>query len=187
MDFCFSEDFLKVLEFSRDEAIRTGWHNISADHIMLGILRHGDNLACDSLEQLNLCREELKCSLDEALFVDECISWEERESVNFSDGARSMLEHAALEAARCRAACVGPLHYLLALCRMSGSWSHDWLEDKGISLRDLVEASGLPWAQYGLGQAKAETETAAPDPEALAAAIEKRLREGYGSGNPITS
>ncbi|MBO6169133.1 MAG: hypothetical protein J6O51_04095 [Bacteroidales bacterium] len=190
MELCLSHDFVKVLEFSRDEALRTGWHNICPDHIMLGILRHADNNAVLALESAGAVPDMLKVQLDEALFVSEQIPWEERESINLCDSAVSMLQHASLEAARCGASCIEPLHFLLACSRISGSYSHDWLDSEGISLRSLVEASGLPWAKYGLGIKGGEKEEGpdtTPDPLLMAAAIEKRIREGYGTENPHLS
>ena len=208
MEQRFSDDFSKVLEFSRDEALRTGWHNICPDHIMLGILRHADNGATRVIEALGLIPDHLKASLDEALFVSEQIPWEERESVNFSDSSLSLLQHAALEAARCGDEVLEPLHFLLAICRISGSYSHDYLDDCGVELRSLVEAADIPWSQYGLAgrpsgmsdessvmmsrsdASESEAlvnEASSPDPTLMAAAIEKRLREGYTTDNPNVS
>lgn len=187
MDFRFSDDFLKVLEFSRDEAVRTGWRNICPDHIMLGILRHANNDACHSLEALGADFSLFKSCIDESVFCPVQVPWEERESVHFCDSAVSMLEHASIEAARCKEDVITPLHYLLACCRISGSYSHDWLADNGVQLRPLVEAAGIEWAQYGLGTPAPSKEAAAPDPRLLAAAIEQRLREGYTSDNPLIS
>jgi len=192
MDLSFSDDFLKALEFSRDEAIRTGWHNICPDHIMLGILRVRSNSACTALETLGLVPEIFKSDIDTALFVPEQVSWDERESINLCDSARSMLQHAALEAQRCGASAIESIHFLLACNRINGSYSHDWLEDRALSQKALVEAAGLKWVDYGLASPRTNSdaqkkEAAAPDPQIMAAAIEKRLREGYAPGNPIVS
>ena len=188
MDFRFSEDFLEVLNLSRDEALRTGWRNISPDHITLGILRRSGGKACRILESLGISLSDFKERLDAAVFVSEQVPWEEREQINLHGSALSLLQHASLEAARCASPELKPLHYLLALCRMGGSCSHDYLKEHGIELRTLVEASGLEWESYGLGSpAKREKETAAQDCEALAAAIEKRIREGYTTDNPHVS
>ncbi len=194
MDFSFSDVFFKVLEFSRDEAVRTGWRNVCPDHIMLGILRHSDNDACRSLEALGIDLALFKEQIDEAVFANESVPWEERENVLPGESAQSMLQHAAIEAARCKANEISPLHFLLACCRISGSYSHDWLADNGIDLRLLIEAAGIPWSQYGLapsvmlrGSEASGSEGSAPDPALMAAAIEKRLREGYTTDNPIAS
>ena len=194
MDLRLSELFLKVLEFSRDEAVRTGWHNVCPDHITLGILRHGDNGAVSVLELLGIDPALFKARLDESLFLAEPIPWEERDSVNLCESAASLLQHAAIEARRCHAPQIEPLHYLLALIRMSGSYSHDFLAEEGISLRGAVEASGLNWAAYGLlsgkaqdGKQEAGNAAGIPDPRAMADAIEERILAGFTTENPHIS
>ena len=190
MEFSFSEDFIKVLEFSRDEAVRTGWHNICPDHIILAILRQSDNDACRALERCGIDTALFKECIDQATFVSEAVPWEERESVHLRDSSVSMLQHASLEAARCHSRQITPLHFLLAVSRINGCFSHDWLDSEQLGLRQIVEASGLPWAAYGLAgpmEEGSQEKAAAPDPQTLAAAIEKRLREGYTTGNPLLS
>ena len=190
MELSFSGVFLKVLELSRSEALRTGWHSIRPDHITLGILRLGDCPACDALVAAGADPALFKEHLDECLFCPDQIPWEERETIQPCESAVSMMQHAALEARRCGSPEVEPLHFLLACCRIAGSYSHDWLAEQGIGLRALVEASGMEWRHYGLSAGQATdgtTETAAPDPSIMAAAIEQRLREGYSTGNPIVS
>ena len=187
MELRFSDEFLKALELSRSEALRTGWHNIRPDHITLGILRLDGSFACEVLDRAGACREAFKERLDERLFHPEQIPWEDRESIQPCENAVTMLQHAALEARRCGTPVIEPLHFLLACRRVPGSCSHDWLEEQGIRLRALVEAAGLDWDSYGLAPSAAENEAAAPDPSIMAAAIEKRLREGYTTGNPHVS
>ena len=176
MDFRFSEDFLKVLEFSRDEAVRTGWHNICPDHIMLGILRHSDNAACHALEARGIDLSLFKEEIDRAIFVSEQIPWEERGSINLSQAASSLLKSALLESSKCKSNFVEPLHFLLALTHIWGSYSHDWLEEHGISPASLPSpAPAVP------------DNSAAPDPSLMAVAIEKRILEGYTTNNPHVS
>ncbi len=181
MEMRFSDDFLKALEFSRDEAVRTGWHNISPDHIMLGILRLDDSFVFDVLGCAGVPADGMKAALDDAVFVEEEVPWDERDSVVMSDGARSFLDHACLEARRCGSAVVEPLHFVLAACRVSGPYCHDYLDEHGVTLRSLVEAAGMKWEDYRLDRPVAE-ESPAPDPQLMADAIERRLREGYSTG-----
>ncbi len=178
MEMRFSDDFLKALEFSRDEAVRTGWHNICPDHIMLGILRLASPETEEILHLAGVDPALFKSRIDEALFVDEAIGWEERDSILPCDSARSFLEHAGLEARRCGATAVTPFHFILAACRINGPFCHDYLEECGISLRSLVEASGMDWKDYGL-RAEGFTAMQTPDPALMAEAIERRIKEGY--------
>ena len=197
MEIRFSEDFFTVLEFSRNEALRTGWHNILPDHIMLAVLRHRDNPAYSVLETCGVSPDELKAKLDEALFAEEQIPWSERESINFCESAISILQHASVETMRCHALELDSLHFLLAVSRTPGSYTHDYLESHGIVLKALVEGSGMEWKDYGLMQAGAAPGNLAPDGQeesgissglsALAAAFEDRLREGYTTDNPLVS
>lgn len=184
MEMRFSDDFLKALEFSRDEAVRTGWHNISPDHIMLGILRLEDCVVFDVLGCAGVPPFEFKAALDDAVFVEEEVPWDERDSVVLSDGARSFLEHACLEARRCGSAVVEPLHFVLAACRVAGPYCHDYLNSCQVSLRSLVEAAGIKWEDYRLDRpVRPEPDKApVPDPQLMADAIERRLREGYSTG-----
>ncbi len=181
MDFRFSAVFLKALEFSRDEALRTGWHNICPDHIMLGILRQADNRACRILASLGVDSALFKESIDEALFSPEQIPWEEREDINFRSSAASVLREAALESGRCQANFVGPEHFLLALCREDGSFCREWLAGRGIDHAGVLAALGAD------GYASCTEKAAAPDLAAMAAAIEKRLKDGFVTDTVFTS
>ena len=189
MDLRFSEVFLKVLEFSRDEALRTGWHSVCPDHIVLGIMRHATCAECTVLERSGVSLAEMKSKLDGAIFAEEQVAWEDRDSVQLSDGSRTLIQNASLEALKCGAAAIEPLHFLLAVCRLPGSFTHDFLESRGITPRTLVEASGLPWDRYGLDKSPSPVMPApgTPDPALMAAAIEQRLREGYTTDNPHIS
>ncbi len=186
MDLSFSEEFLQVLEVSRDEALRTGWHNICPDHIMLAILRLGSSRINAALEGAGVDPSLFKESIDEAIFISEQVPWSERGAINLSDSSLSMLQHASLEAARCHDNSLSPLHFLLAVCRIAGCYSHDFLSTHGVGLRPLIEGAGEDWSLYGLAP-REKSEAAAPDPQALAAAIEQRIREGYTTDNPIVS
>ena len=49
MDINYTDKLNKVLQYSKEEAIRLQNDFIGPEHIMLGILRDGDNKACDVL------------------------------------------------------------------------------------------------------------------------------------------
>ena len=189
MDFRFSDDFLKALEYSVHEAMRTGWRNIGPDHIMLGILRHYNNDACHALYVLGIDTVQFKEGIDAALFADDGVPWSELDSIFPNESAVSMLQHSALEAARCKDTELCPLHFLLACIRSEGSYSHSWLSSYGVSLKAVVEAAGIKWENYGLAAQPEETSNTSfvVDAEAFAEAMEKRIREGYTTDNTLAS
>ena len=50
----------KILEYAREEAVRTGWMSITPEHLVLGMIRHGDNEACRFLTDSGLSLARLK-------------------------------------------------------------------------------------------------------------------------------
>ena len=50
----------KIMEYAREEAVRTGWMNISTEHLMLGMIRHGHNEACRFLTDSGISLTQLK-------------------------------------------------------------------------------------------------------------------------------
>lgn len=50
----------KIFGYAKEEAVKTGWMNISVDHFVLGIIRHGDNEACRFLSDHNILPENVR-------------------------------------------------------------------------------------------------------------------------------
>ena len=50
-----SKEFDAIVGFAREEAMRTGSYSIEADHLFLGILRHGGNAAVEATPRWRLC------------------------------------------------------------------------------------------------------------------------------------
>ncbi len=64
MDSKFSPRIKDVLTYSREEAIRLGNDHISTEHLFLGILRDGEGIAIDTMQQLGLDFTRLKNELE---------------------------------------------------------------------------------------------------------------------------
>ena len=63
----FSKRVQMVIQFSREEALRLGHNYIGAEHLMLGIIRQGDGLAVEILNNLGIELNELKRSIEDAV------------------------------------------------------------------------------------------------------------------------
>ena len=60
MEIKISDELNAIINFSREEAMRTGSYGISPDHLFLGILRHGNNVASGILQSLGTDMAEFK-------------------------------------------------------------------------------------------------------------------------------
>ena len=56
MGISISDELNAIINYSRDEAMRTGSYGIAPDHLFLGIIRHGENTAADALRGLVYAR-----------------------------------------------------------------------------------------------------------------------------------
>ena len=60
MEIRISDQLNSIINYSREEAMRTGSYGIAPDHLLLGILRHRENSAADALLGVGTDLEELK-------------------------------------------------------------------------------------------------------------------------------
>ena len=73
MEIKISKELNIIINFARDEAMRTGSYGISPDHLLLGIIRHRENAAAESLQGLSVDLEALKQAIDENIRTDKYI------------------------------------------------------------------------------------------------------------------
>ena len=59
MDISISDELNSIINFSREEAMRTGSYGIAPDHLFLGIIRHRENTAVDALRIFGTDIEEI--------------------------------------------------------------------------------------------------------------------------------
>ena len=143
MTIRISEELNLILNFSREEAMRTGSYGIGPDHMMLGIIRHGDNQACEILKELGLDLQEMKQFIDSKIFSDTHIPFSEIDRINFSRSAHNILSFSVLEATRLRCDEASAIHLLLALSRSTGNWSQSYLLENGVEYGRLLDRCSL--------------------------------------------
>jgi len=146
MTIKISDSLNIIINFAREEAMRTGCYGIGPDHLLLGLLRHGDNDACDTLKALEVDLQELKQFIDSRIFTNEHIPFSELENISFSRSAHNVLSLTVLEASRTKAETAEAVHLLLALARASGSYGQSYLRDTGVDygrILGYLERSGL--------------------------------------------
>lgn len=111
----FSKELDKVVDYAREEAMRTGYYAIETEHLLLGILRHSDNPACEALEAEGMDLDLLKNTLDASILREDSIPYNESDDIFLSRDAQNMLSLAIFEASRTGAQEAGAGELLLAI------------------------------------------------------------------------
>lgn len=137
MEISISDELNSIINYSREEAMRTGSYGIAPDHLFLGIIRHAENTASDALRGLGCDLSEMKQFIDSRVFTNEHIPYSEIENITFSRGAQNVLSFTILEATKYKSTQASSQHLLLALCRAGGSYGSTYLKDTGIEYANI--------------------------------------------------
>ena len=132
MEISISDELNSIVNYSREEAMRTGSYGIAPDHLFLGMLRHRENSGVDALKGIGTDVEEMKQFIDSHVFTNEHIPYSEIDNVTFSRGAKNILSFTILEATKLNCRQAGTPHLLLALMRAGGSYGSTYLRDNGV-------------------------------------------------------
>ena len=138
MELKISEELDIIIKYSREEALRTGSYGIGPDHLFLGLLRHGDNDACRTLEALGTNFESMKKFIDNRINTNEVLSFSQLEQVTFSKITQNLLGITLMEATKLKDRLARPTHLLLALCRVSGSYGIAYLRNIDIDYAKVL-------------------------------------------------
>ena len=146
MEIKISDELNGIINYAREEAMRTGSYGIGPDHLFLGIIRHVDNLAYETLEGLDVSPSDIKKFIDTKIFTNEHIPYSELGSITFSRAAQNTLSLTVMEATRLGCPEASSQHLLLALCRATGCYGQAYLRNLGIDygrLLSYMEKNGM--------------------------------------------
>lgn len=159
MQIRISEELNTILLYARDEAMRTGSYAIGADHLMLGILRHGENAACLLLQELGVDLGAFKRFVDSCLFRERSVPYSAEDKMMVGRSAQNVINMAAFEALKAGSEEVRSLHLLLALSRATDTAGAPWLAERKAGTREMLEAlRSRGWFRAASEQAPAEEE-----------------------------
>jgi len=112
----FTQKVKNVINYSREEAVRLGNDYIGLEHLLLGIIREGDNTALNVLKYLNIDLFKLRKSIEDAVKN----STENPKSINnipLIKQAERALRASYLEASEFKSEFIGTEHLLLSILR----------------------------------------------------------------------
>lgn len=165
MKIRFSDKMHHILDLAVEETLRTGHGRADVDHLMLGLLRDRDNNACRALCLMKLDLDDMKRSLDDAVFLSEPVKFDEPESIHPTREAVEVIRMSVLEALRNDCRTVRDEHLLLAIAIFPRSASRNYLMEHGISAESLETFL----MEKGMLREDAEHESVTIAPEVLRA------------------
>ena len=110
MEINISEELNSIINYSLEEAVRTGSYIIAPDHLFLGIIRHKENTAMDALRGTGVDIPEMKQFIDSKVFTNQQTAYSETENVSFSRGAQNVLSFTLMEAMQVHSAQASSQH-----------------------------------------------------------------------------
>lgn len=131
MDSKFSPKIKDVLSYSREEAIRLGNDYIGLEHIFLGILRDGEGVAIDLLNNMGIDLFDLKKDVEKEIKENKAL--EPTASIQLLKEAEKSLKIVYLEARSMGGPTINTGHLLLAILKDEKSLISRILREHNIS------------------------------------------------------
>ena len=168
MNLQLSSELNDILTYAKEEAMRLGNYTVSTDHLVLGILRHRENITVETLASLGVNVAELKVHLENAVMAKEPIPIDKENMLSLSKASENALKIMFLEARSLHTIKPDSSHLFLAILRAQDGNAVQYLESTGITydrIREIIaqnenEEKGTPSEST---PAKEEDEKNLPD------------------------
>ena len=166
----YTQKLSQILTYSKEEALRLGNDFIGPEHMLLGIIRDGDNLAVTTLlDKFNLDIPAVKTSL-ESMLRDQSITLLSND-IAFNDKSSTVLRLSILEARLKKSKASDAEHLILAIMKQKDNLAARILEDCNVTYQALSNAlsqpaPSAPKAGVSLDEEDEDEELASPPPSA---------------------
>jgi ATP-dependent Clp protease ATP-binding subunit ClpC len=117
MDNNFSAQVKEIISFSREEALRLGNDFIGTEHLLLGLIRDGENIAIKVLKQLNVNLLELRKEVELAVKDKTGKNIANINSLPLTKQAEKVIRVTVLEAKALKSPLVETEHLLLSILK----------------------------------------------------------------------
>ena len=117
MDNNFSAQVKEIISFSREEALRLGNDFIGTEHLLLGLIRDGENIAIKILKQLNVDLYELRKEIELAVKDKTGKNIANINSLPLTKQAEKVIRVTVLEAKALKSPLVETEHLLLSILK----------------------------------------------------------------------
>ncbi len=140
MNSNYTEKLTQVLRYSKEEATRLQSPYIGPEHLMLGILRDGENLASQALSAVcSIDLAELKHSIEEQVKVTHPNDEQTNSELTLDSKSRTLLQLCVLESRLLRSKEIDVEHLLLAILKQKNNIPATILGNHHISYNQLYK------------------------------------------------
>jgi ATP-dependent Clp protease ATP-binding subunit ClpC len=133
----YNEKARRALFFARYEASKLGSRVIESEHVLLGILREGEETVTELLRRFHIKPEEIRREIEgERIFVERISSTAE---LPLSEESKKILAYASHEAESMLHSTVGSEHLLIGILRVEGCLAMRILAQHGLDVYSVRE------------------------------------------------
>ena len=132
----FTEKAKRILFLARYEASQQGAKTIESEHILLGLLKEGEETTRELFSRANVSMDLLQAELEERGSSQKLSTSVE---IPFSPGTKDLLQHAERESERMMHPHIGTEHILLGILHMAQSTAGRMLLERGMRLDAVRE------------------------------------------------
>ncbi len=133
MNLQLSNELNDILTYAKEEAMRLGNYTVSTDHLILGILRHRENITVETIVALGINVADLKVHLENAVKAKEPIPVEKENMLSLSKASENALKIMFLEARSLHTIKPDSSHLFLAILRAQDGNAVQYLESMDIT------------------------------------------------------
>ncbi len=143
MEAKFSPRVKDVINFSREEALRLGNDYIGVEHLLLGLIREGEGLAIQVLNEFNIDFNQIRHQIESYLSKSTQFSVKELTNIPLVKQAEKVLKITYLEAKLFKSSVIGTEHLLLSILKDENNIACRTLNKNGViyeNAKDEIEA-----------------------------------------------
>ncbi len=180
----FSARVQKVIQFSREEALRLGHDFIGTEHLLLGIVKLGEGQACKIIQSLDVELDAVREMIEEIVESSDAVM--KIGNIPFTKKAERVLKVTYMEGRNYNAEQIGTEHLLLAIIKEDDGIARQVLSQFNLSyeaVREQLESmlsEGGEAATPGKGQGKpgGQGKSATPALDHFGRDLTQMAREG---------
>ena len=165
MDSQFTQRVSDIILYGKEEANRLRNGYVGPEHLLLGMIREGENKAIEVLESLYVDVKKIKYDLESVLRQESAPEEGYDENITFNDKATRILKDSILEAKLMHSPAADVQHILLAIMREDRNRASEILEEYDVTygmIADRLAPKSEPQAGLDFGEEDEDEEDLGP-------------------------